>query len=166
MTITERSPKLLGLLTKKKRVRCTVPKSVPIIGIRSLQGPFWRFGSLFIFQGPYFQCFGFIHAKNVNLVYMYTTMSYLDLSVMSNDLHCYYTYMLFRFTLLANLDFDLCLCVKFHKSSFWILTKKWVFWLPHYLEMAPGEWHKGLKPPSPMYKEGDCSFQVQVWSTF
>ena len=49
---------------KKKRVRCTVPKSVPIIGIRSLQGPFWRFGSLFIFQGPYFQCFGFIHAKN------------------------------------------------------------------------------------------------------
>ena len=56
---------------------------------------FWGpIGSLFIFQGPYFQCFGLIHAKNVNLVYMYTTMSYLDLSVMSNDLHCYYTYML------------------------------------------------------------------------
>ena len=31
-------------------------------------------GSLFIFQGPYFHCFGFIHAKNVNLVCMYTTM--------------------------------------------------------------------------------------------
>ena len=44
-------------------------------------------GSLFIFQGPYFQCFGLIHAKNVNLVCMYTTMSYLDLTVMSNDLH-------------------------------------------------------------------------------
>ena len=54
---------------------------------------FWvPIGSLFIFQGPYFQCFGFIHAKNVNSVCMYTTMSYLDLSVMSNDLHCYYTY--------------------------------------------------------------------------
>ena len=51
------------------------------------------FGSLFIFQGPYFQCFGFIHAKNVNSVCMYTTMSYFDLSVMSNVLDCYYTYM-------------------------------------------------------------------------
>ena len=30
--------------------------------------------SLFIFQGPYFHYFGFIHAKNVNLVCMYTTM--------------------------------------------------------------------------------------------
>ena len=49
-------------------------------------------GSLFIFQGPYFQCFGLIHAKNVNLVCMYTAMSYLDLTVMSNDLHCYYMY--------------------------------------------------------------------------
>ena len=54
--------------------------------------PFWHFGSLFIFEGPYFQCFGLIHAKNVNLVCMYTTMSYLDLTVMSNDLHCYYMY--------------------------------------------------------------------------
>ena len=78
----------------------TVTKRVPIIwtgsllyvGTGSLQGPFLRFGSLFIFQGPYFQCFGFIHAKNVNSVCMYTTMSYLDLSVMSNDLHCYYMY--------------------------------------------------------------------------
>ena len=48
---------------------------------------FWvPIGPLFIFQGPYFQCFGFIYAKNVNSVCMYTTMSYLDLSVMSNDL--------------------------------------------------------------------------------
>ena len=43
-------------------------------------------GSLFILQGPYFRFFGFIYAKNVNSVCMYTTMSYLDLSVMSNDL--------------------------------------------------------------------------------
>ena len=36
---------------------------------------FWvLIGSLFIFQGPYFHCFGFIHAKNVNSVCMYTTM--------------------------------------------------------------------------------------------
>ena len=36
-----------------------------------LQGLFLLFGSPFIFQGPYFQCFGFIHAKNVNSVCMY-----------------------------------------------------------------------------------------------
>ena len=60
----------------------TDTKWVPIQGPGSLQGPFLAFwvpiGSLFIFQGPYFQCFGLIHAKNVNLVCMYTTMSYLD----------------------------------------------------------------------------------------
>ena len=74
----------------------------PYLGTQVPIGAFLAFwvpiGSLFIFQGPYFQCFGFIHAKNVNLVCMYTIMSYLDL--------------------LANFDFDLCLCVKFHKSSF------------------------------------------------
>ena len=64
---------------------CTDAKRVPIIGTFLT---FWvPIGSLFIFQGPYFQCFGFIHAKNVNLVCMNTTISYLDLSVMSNDLH-------------------------------------------------------------------------------
>ena len=36
-------------------------------------------GSLFIFQGPYFHCFDFIHAKNVNSVCMYATMSEPDL---------------------------------------------------------------------------------------
>ena len=39
---------------------------------------FWvPIGSLFIFQGPYFQCFGSIHAKNVNSVCncIYTAMS-------------------------------------------------------------------------------------------
>ena len=41
---------------------------------------FWvLIGSLFIFQGLYFQCFGSIHAKNVNSVCMYATMSELDL---------------------------------------------------------------------------------------
>ena len=36
---------------------------------------FWvLIGSLFIFQGPYLQCFGLIHAKNVNTFCMYTAM--------------------------------------------------------------------------------------------
>ena len=36
---------------------------------------FWVLnGSLFTVQGPYFHFFGFIHAKNVNSVCMYTTM--------------------------------------------------------------------------------------------
>ena len=39
-----------------------------------------------------------------------------------NFLHCYYTYMLFRFTLLENFDFYLCLRVKFHKSLFSVRT--------------------------------------------
>ena len=82
-------------------------------------GPFLVFwvpiGSLFIFQGLYFQCFGIIHAKNVNLVCMYTTMSYLDLSVMSNDLNLYHTYhplccevMLHTLELFPNFDFYVC----------------------------------------------------------
>ena len=55
---------------------------------RDLFLAFWvPIGSLFIYKGPYFQCYGFIHAKNVNLVCMYTTMSYLDFYVMSNYLH-------------------------------------------------------------------------------
>ena len=53
----------------------TVSQWVPIIGTESLQGPFWRFGSLFIFQGPYFQCFDYIYAENINSVCMNTTMS-------------------------------------------------------------------------------------------
>ena len=83
---------------------------------------FWvPIGSLFIFQGPYFQCFGLIHAKNVNLVCMYTTMSYLDLTVMRNQncpvfagtgsgLHCP-----------KILISTYASRVKFHKSSFWVL---------------------------------------------
>ena len=79
----------------------TAPKRVPFWGNRVPIWTFFTFGipreSLFIFQGPYFQCFGFIYAKNVNSVCMYTTMSYLDLSVMSNDLHWYYTCMLWNY---------------------------------------------------------------------
>ena len=75
-----------------------------------------------------------------NSVYMYTTMSYLDLSVMSNDhctviIHICCEVMLYTLALLPNFDFYLCLRVKFHKSLFWVpilaaggpyFTKKWV----------------------------------------
>ena len=84
---------------------------------------FWvPIGSLFIFQGPYFQCFGLIHAKNVNLVCMYTTMSYLDLTVMSNDLHCYYMYIHIRSGLhCPKISISTYASrVKFRKSS-WVL---------------------------------------------
>ena len=53
----------------------TVSKRVLILRTRSLIRTFLAFwvliGSLFILQGPYFHCFGFIHAKNVNSVCMY-----------------------------------------------------------------------------------------------
>ena len=56
----------------------TVSKRVLILRTWSLIRTFlaiWVLnGSLFIFQGPYFHCFGFIHAKNVNSVCMYTKM--------------------------------------------------------------------------------------------
>ena len=56
----------------------TVSKRVLILRTGSLIRTFLAFwvlnGSLFIFQGPYFHFFGFIHAKNVNSVRMYTTM--------------------------------------------------------------------------------------------
>ena len=56
----------------------TVSKRVLILRTWSLIRTFLTFwvliGSLFIFQGPYFHYFGFIHAKNVNSVCMYTTM--------------------------------------------------------------------------------------------
>ena len=54
---------------------CTVSKRVLILRTWSLIRTFLAFwvliGSLFIFQGPYFHYFGFIHAKNVNSVCMY-----------------------------------------------------------------------------------------------
>ena len=94
-------------------------------------------GSLFIFQGPYFQCFGFIHAKNVNSVCLHVYRSELTWFVCDNFLHCYYTNMLWsdasQVILLANFVFFLC--VKFHKSLFWVpilaaggpyFTKSWV----------------------------------------
>ena len=52
--------------------KCTVSKRVLILRTWSLIRTFFVFwvlnGSLFIFQGPYFHNFDFIHAKNVNLV--------------------------------------------------------------------------------------------------
>ena len=78
------------LIPNHPRAQAHCPKMGPYLGTRVPIGTFFGMvpiGSLFIFQGPYFQCFGIIHAKNVNLVCMYTTMSYLDLSVMSDDLH-------------------------------------------------------------------------------
>ena len=57
---------------------CTVSKRVLILRTWSLIRTFFVFwvlnGSLFIFQGPYYHFFGFIHTKNVNSVCMYTTM--------------------------------------------------------------------------------------------
>ena len=51
---------------------CTVSKRVLILRTWSLIRTFLAFwvliGYLFIFQGPYFHYFGFIHAKNANLV--------------------------------------------------------------------------------------------------
>ena len=50
----------------------------PYIGTWVPLGTFLTFwvpiGSLFIFQGPYFQCFGLIHAKNVNTLCMYNAV--------------------------------------------------------------------------------------------
>ena len=50
----------------------TLPERVLILRTWSLIRTFLAFwvliGSLFIFQGPYFHYFGFIHAKNVNSV--------------------------------------------------------------------------------------------------
>ena len=125
-----------------------------------LKGPYYRdlvlirtflafwvpIGSLFTFQGPYFQCFGFIHAKNVNSVCLHVYSSELtsvclhvyrsELTwfVCDNFLHCYYTNMLWsdasQVILLANFVFFPC--VKFHKSLFWvpILAAGGPYWVP------------------------------------
>ena len=92
---------------------------VPIGTFFGILGPYWV--SIY-FSGSYFQCFGFIHAKNVNLVCTYTTMSYLDLSVMI--LYIYHPIsceVMLQTLELLPLDFYVCLRVKFHKSSFWVL---------------------------------------------
>ena len=67
----QKNPWLGGTNKQTDQQHCS--KKVPIIGTVLA---FWvHTGPIFIFQGPYFQCFGFIHAKNVNPVYMYTAMS-------------------------------------------------------------------------------------------
>ena len=91
-----------ALVKNLANMLCTASKRVLILRTWSLIRTFLAFwvliGSLFIFQGPYFHYFGFIHAKNVNICRHW-----------------------FRFTLLANFDFYLCLCINFHTSSFWVL---------------------------------------------
>ena len=71
----------LWFMSVEIKMHCS-PKG-PYFRDRVLIGTFLTFwvpiGSLFIFQGPYFQYFGYIHAKNVNSVCMYATMSELDL---------------------------------------------------------------------------------------
>ena len=63
-------------LAMKYYTLSTASKRVLILRTWSLIRTFLAFwvlnGSLFIFQGPYFHYFGFIHAKNVNSVCMYT----------------------------------------------------------------------------------------------
>ena len=51
---------------------------------------FWvPVGSLFKFQGPYFQCFGLINAKNVNSVYMYCLQSFAHEHGLHIYKHCF-----------------------------------------------------------------------------
>ena len=57
-----------------------------------------HFGSLLIFQVPYFHYFGFIYAKLSHICSHW-----------------------FWFTLLANFDFYIRLRINFHTSSFWVL---------------------------------------------
>ena len=64
-------PLLLLLL---RLLPCQVVEESPAL-IRTFLAFWVPIGSLFIFQGPYFQCFGFIHAKKVNSVCMYTAVS-------------------------------------------------------------------------------------------
>ena len=70
---------LLPLL-KVIRSHLHCPQMGPYLSDRVLTRNFLHFGSLL---SPHFHCSGFINAKNVNSVCMYTTVSYLDLSVMS-----------------------------------------------------------------------------------
>ena len=78
----------ISLISRFPISNCTESKRIPGFGTGSLQGPICLFVPPFIFQGPYFHCFGFIQAKNVNSVGMYC-MSKLDLSVLSKILHYY-----------------------------------------------------------------------------
>ena len=74
-------------------------------------GPIWLFGSLFIFQGPYFHCFGFIQVKNVNSVGMYCIQQWVNLICLCWVKSC---------TIIVCPYLALVLCytvgIKFHKS--------------------------------------------------
>ena len=139
---------------------------------------FWvPIGSLFIFQGPYFQCFGFIHAKNVNSVCLHVYSSELtsvclhvyrsELTwfVCDNFLHCYYTNMLWsdasQVILLANFVFFLC--VKFHKSLFWvpILAAGGPYWVP--ISQKVGSLFQSLGVPISLC-DSENAKKVPIWT--
>ena len=86
----------------------TVSKRVLIFRTWSLIRTFLAFwvliGSLFIFQGPYF-----------TILVSFTQRMSIESACIHICMHR------FRFTLLANFDFDLCLRINFHTSSFWVL---------------------------------------------
>ena len=85
--------------------RSTVSKRVLILRTWSLFRTFLAFwvlyGSLFIFQGPYFHYFSSFTQR------------------MPIQSACIQQW--FRFKLLANFDFHLCLRFDFHTLSFWVL---------------------------------------------
>ena len=69
---TTQNLKPTNIITSEDPCYSIVPKRVLILRTWSLIRTFLAFwvliGSLFIFQGPYFHYFGFIHAKNVKIV--------------------------------------------------------------------------------------------------
>ena len=86
-----------------------------------------NFGNHCLHKGPYFRdlvlnkdLFGILGICWV-LTYIFTILvSFMQrMSIQSACLYiCRHR---FRFTLLANFDFDLCLRINFHTSSFWVL---------------------------------------------
>ena len=77
---------------------------------------FWvPIGSLFIFQGPYFQCFDYIYAENINSVCNAESawiQQWVNMVCLWWVISCMLSYiLLFRVTLLTNFDFYLCLRV-------------------------------------------------------
>ena len=77
---------------------------------------FWvPIGSLFIFQGPYFQCFDYIYVENINSVCNAESawiQQWVNMVCLWWVISCMLSYiLLFRVTLLTNFDFYLCLRV-------------------------------------------------------
>ena len=118
----------ISLISRFPISNCIESKRIPGFGTGSLQGPIWLFGSLietlFIFQGPYFHCFGFIQVKNVNSVGMYCIQQWVNLICLCwvkscTIIVCPYLALVLCYTV-GKFWFYLCLCIKFHKSLFWV----------------------------------------------